>query len=239
MSLRRSQYAGCVGYGPAASHCAHFSRPDGGALPGGFRLVGRLQATSGLLKHVIHAQGGDIRLCESHCRGFPRMAGAARALRWVHIRRSVVIIARRSLGHHGESFTVASWASNRWDCPNWNRKCRARRPVCPCAPSTVPGSGFSRTLKAMEVHFTPRRKRKLKDLSTQSGRRTDDLVEDAMAGYLDEVLQAREMLNSRYDDLKSGRVKPISRDQVIAHFREKSAARRSSIYARINRHLMK
>jgi predicted DNA-binding protein len=79
----------------------------------------------------------------------------------------------------------------------------------------------------MEVHFTPETEKKLKDLSTQSGRRTDDLVEDAMAGYLDEVLQAREMLNSRYDDLKSGRVKPISRDQVIAHFREKSAARRS------------
>jgi hypothetical protein len=26
--------------------------------------------------------------------------------------------------------------------------------------------------------------------------------------------------------LKSGKVKPISRDEVIAHFREKSAARR-------------
>jgi hypothetical protein len=45
-----------------------------------------------------------------------------------------------------------------------------------------------------------------------------------------EVLQAREMLNSRYDDLKSGRVKPIPRDEVIAHFREKSdAARRTPL----------
>jgi hypothetical protein len=34
------------------------------------------------------------------------------------------------------------------------------------------------------------------------------------------------MLNSRYDDLKSGRVKPISRDKLVAHFREKSAAAR-------------
>ena len=80
----------------------------------------------------------------------------------------------------------------------------------------------------MEVHFTPETEQKLKDLATQSGRGTDDLVEDAMAGYYDEVLQAREMLNSRYDDLKSGRVKPISRGEVIAHFREKSdAARRT------------
>jgi hypothetical protein len=34
------------------------------------------------------------------------------------------------------------------------------------------------------------------------------------------------MLDSRYDDLKSGRVKPISRDELVAHFREKSAAAR-------------
>jgi len=80
----------------------------------------------------------------------------------------------------------------------------------------------------MEVQLTPETEKKLKDLSTESGRGTDDLVEDAMAGYFDEVLQAREMLNSRYDDLKSGSVKPISRDEVIAHFREKSdAARRT------------
>jgi hypothetical protein len=80
----------------------------------------------------------------------------------------------------------------------------------------------------MEVHLTPETEKKLKDLSTQSGRRTDDLVEDAMAGYFDEVLHVREVLNSRYDDLKSGKVKPISRDEVVAHFREKSdAARRT------------
>jgi hypothetical protein len=36
------------------------------------------------------------------------------------------------------------------------------------------------------------------------------------------------MLNSRYDDLKSGRVKPVSRDEIVAHFREKSAASRRS-----------
>ena len=80
----------------------------------------------------------------------------------------------------------------------------------------------------MEVHFTPETEKKLKDLSAQSGRGTDDLVEDAMAGYVDELLQAREMLNSRYDDLKSGRVKPIPGDEVEAYFREKSAAGRRS-----------
>ena len=80
----------------------------------------------------------------------------------------------------------------------------------------------------MEVRFAPETEKKLKDLSAQSGRGTDDLVEDAMAGYFHEVLELRERLNSRYDDLKSGRVKPISGDEVEAYFREKSAAARRS-----------
>jgi predicted DNA-binding protein len=76
----------------------------------------------------------------------------------------------------------------------------------------------------MEVHFTSETEKKLKDLAAQSGRGTDELVEDATAAYVEELLEAREMLNSRYDDLKSGRVKLISRDEVVAHFRQKSAA---------------
>jgi hypothetical protein len=83
-------------------------------------------------------------------------------------------------------------------------------------------------MEGMEVQFTPETEKKLKDLSAMSGRRTDDLVEDAMAGYVGELLQVREMLNSRYDDLKSGRVKPIPGDEVEAYFREKSAAARRS-----------
>jgi len=79
----------------------------------------------------------------------------------------------------------------------------------------------------MEVHFAPDVEKKLRDLATQSGRRTaDELVRDVIEGYFDELAQTREMLNSRYDDLKSGRVKPISRDEVVAHFREKSASAR-------------
>jgi len=73
----------------------------------------------------------------------------------------------------------------------------------------------------MEVHFTPETEKKLKDLSAQSGRGTDDLVEDAMAGYVDELLQTRDMLNSRYDDLKSGRVKPIDGEEFFESLRRR------------------
>ena len=80
----------------------------------------------------------------------------------------------------------------------------------------------------MEIHFTPETEKKLKDLAAQSGRGTDELVEDAMAGYVEELAQARDMLNSRYDDLKSGKVKAIPGDEIEAYFREKSAAARRS-----------
>jgi hypothetical protein len=53
-------------------------------------------------------------------------------------------------------------------------------------------------------------------------------VQDVVDGYFDELAQTREMLDSRYDDLKSGRVKPIPGDEVEAYFREKSAAARRS-----------
>jgi predicted transcriptional regulator len=86
---------------------------------------------------------------------------------------------------------------------------------------------LSPILKAMEVHLAPDVEKKLNDLAAESGRGTDELLQDALAGYLDELAQTRDMLDSRYDDLKSGRVKPIPGDEVIARLREKSAARRS------------
>jgi len=79
----------------------------------------------------------------------------------------------------------------------------------------------------MEIHFTPDLQAKIDQLVIETGRAPDKLLEDAMAGYVAELAQTREMLNSRYDDLKSGRVKPIPGDEVIARLREKGAARRA------------
>jgi Arc/MetJ-type ribon-helix-helix transcriptional regulator len=79
----------------------------------------------------------------------------------------------------------------------------------------------------MEVHLTPDLQAKLDRLVTETGRSADEFVQDAMAGYVDELAEVRATLDSRYDDLKSGRVKPISGDEVIEHLRSKSADRRS------------
>jgi len=79
----------------------------------------------------------------------------------------------------------------------------------------------------MEVHFNQDLQAKLDKLAIDTGRAPDELVEDVVAAYLDELAQVRETLNSRYDDLRAGRVKPIPGDEVLARFRDKSAARRS------------
>jgi hypothetical protein len=79
----------------------------------------------------------------------------------------------------------------------------------------------------MEVHFNQDLQAKLDKLAIDTGRAPDELVEDVVAAYFHELAQARETLNARYDELKSGRVKPIPGDEVLARFRDKSAARRS------------
>jgi hypothetical protein len=74
----------------------------------------------------------------------------------------------------------------------------------------------------MEVHLNnPDIQAKIDRWVAETGRRPDELVEDAVAGYFEELSRTREMLNSRYDDLKGGTVKPVSGDEVIARFREK------------------
>ena len=73
----------------------------------------------------------------------------------------------------------------------------------------------------MEVHLKPETESRLNELASKSGRPTDDLVEDAMAGYLGEVAEARNMLDSRYDDIKSGRVKPIDGEAFFESLRQR------------------
>jgi predicted DNA-binding protein len=72
----------------------------------------------------------------------------------------------------------------------------------------------------MEVHLKPETESRLNELATQSGRPTDELVEDAMAGYLTEVAGVRNLLDTRYEDMKSGRVKPIDGEAFFEDLRQ-------------------
>jgi predicted transcriptional regulator len=74
----------------------------------------------------------------------------------------------------------------------------------------------------MEVNLRPETESRLQELATKTGRAPNELIEDAMAGYLQELAQVRRMLDDRYDDLKSGRVKPIDGEEAFAELRRKS-----------------
>jgi hypothetical protein len=80
----------------------------------------------------------------------------------------------------------------------------------------------------MDVHVThPELEKQLTELSQRSGRDADDLVQDALAGYFEELATLRSTLDSRYDDLKSGRVQPIDGDEAAARLKAKSNERRN------------
>lgn len=64
--------------------------------------------------------------------------------------------------------------------------------------------------------------KKLTDLAATTGRRADDLVQDALSGYLEELASLRETLDTRYDDLKDGRVQPIDGEEARRRLRERS-----------------
>jgi len=73
----------------------------------------------------------------------------------------------------------------------------------------------------MEVHFRPETESRLTELASKSGRSADDLLEDALAGYLAEVAEVREMLDNRYDQIKSGQVKPIDGEAFFDNLRQR------------------
>jgi hypothetical protein len=76
----------------------------------------------------------------------------------------------------------------------------------------------------MEVQFEPSMQAKLEQMARDSGRSAVDLVKDAVVGYMDDLSGTREMLNSRYDDIKSGKVKMIPGDEAFARLMSKAEA---------------
>ena len=80
---------------------------------------------------------------------------------------------------------------------------------------------------AVKVQIAEATAKKLNELAAASGRSPDDIVEDALASYLAEMGSVPKALDARYDDLKSGRVKPIDGEDFFRQLREKSEGRRS------------
>jgi predicted transcriptional regulator len=79
----------------------------------------------------------------------------------------------------------------------------------------------------MELDFRSETESRIQELATKTGRAPVELVEDAMAGYLQELSEVREMLDTRYDDLKSGSLTAIEGEEAFATLRRRSEERRS------------
>ena len=79
----------------------------------------------------------------------------------------------------------------------------------------------------MEVHLKPGTESRLQELAAKTGRAPDELLEDALAGYLQELGSVRDMLDRRYDDVKNGRVQLLDGEDALANLQRKSNDRRS------------
>jgi predicted transcriptional regulator len=68
----------------------------------------------------------------------------------------------------------------------------------------------------MEIQVSPEVESRLEELAAASGRPPGELVEDAMASYLDELAEVRHILSSRYDEAMSGAVALIDGEAFFA-----------------------
>jgi len=82
----------------------------------------------------------------------------------------------------------------------------------------------------MVVKLKPETESLLQELAAASGR-SDDLVEYAMSGYLEELSHLRARLDKRYDQVKSGEARPVDGDEAFARLRKKNQI--ASIHDRI------
>jgi HsdM-like protein len=81
----------------------------------------------------------------------------------------------------------------------------------PFSPAIV-STGYISRLAPMEAHLKPETESRLNELASRSGLPTDDLMEDAMAGYLQEVTEVRQMLD---------RVKPVEGEVFFESLRQR------------------
>jgi len=73
----------------------------------------------------------------------------------------------------------------------------------------------------MEIHLAPELQAQIDKLVSETGLPVEKLIEGALAGYVPELGETREMLDSRYDDLKSGSVKPIDGEAFFESLRQR------------------
>src|SRR5712691_3312475 len=126
-------------------------------------------------------------------------------------------------GHHRDHWHRIVESNLQHESPHGDR---ARARLSLEIALTVPGRVSK--LTDMVVHLKPDTESRLQELAATTGRAPDELVEDAMAGYLAELAQVRNLLDGRYDEIKSGSVEPIDGEEAFNRLHRKSDDRRHS-----------
>ncbi|MBI3209856.1 MAG: hypothetical protein HYZ37_13300 [Candidatus Solibacter usitatus] len=81
----------------------------------------------------------------------------------------------------------------------------------------------------MEVRLKPDVQAKLEQMARESGRDSDELVEDAVVSYFTELAHVREMLDRRFDGLENGTTKPIDGEEAYRRLMENTESRRKRL----------
>jgi predicted DNA-binding protein len=80
----------------------------------------------------------------------------------------------------------------------------------------------------MSIQLTPEHEARIKELARQTGRDNTEVLGEVIDSYFEELGRINATLDRRYDEIKSGEVKPISGDEVFERLRRKSEERRAA-----------
>jgi len=107
----------------------------------------------------------------------------------------------------------------------------ANSTACPepqqCSGQAVDSPSSARFTGRYGSSLHPNWKPKLDWLASETGREKNEFVLDAMAGYFNELAQVRETLDSRYDELLSGKVKPMDGEEAFQRLIEETEVPRN------------
>lgn len=78
----------------------------------------------------------------------------------------------------------------------------------------------------MDVSLTPDLAARLQQWAARTGRGPNELVADAMEGYFEELTRTHDLLDSRYESLRSGAVELIEGDQALRQLKQRTDAQR-------------
>ena len=80
----------------------------------------------------------------------------------------------------------------------------------------------------MSIQLTPEHEARIRELARQTGRDNTEVLGEVIDSYFEELGRINATLDRRYDEIKSGEVKPISGDEVFERLRRKSEERRAA-----------